>query len=225
MVLTFAALANEFTEDPGNRDLMVSLRAASQRCAKRANGTRHLKHAALPLDQGQVAPERETDFGFHIIKLEDENGTERSKDRNRGRAGRTLGDTYDVRHILISTGYKDPDSPSSKETPIKETTQSRNWKRRREKKVIDRSRSVNNVQVPMISTIPEVRTSNCSRCGSDRQMPQMPQGMRRAGTKDAPKEWETTLQETGPKKSRNGQRSLCTWGITVSRSFPTLNSD
>ena len=48
----------------------------------------------------------ETDFGYHIIKLEKLTG---GPDDFK----------YDVRHILISTGIKDPVSPEGRETPLR----------------------------------------------------------------------------------------------------------
>jgi hypothetical protein len=69
--------------------------------------------AALALEEGQVAPELvETNYGFHIVKLE-RKLTPVEKD------GKTS-ETYDVRHILISTGFKDPDKPNSREMPVKD---------------------------------------------------------------------------------------------------------
>jgi parvulin-like peptidyl-prolyl isomerase len=66
------------------------------------------ENAALSLQPGAVYPDLvESDFGFHIIKLESKVGD--SQDLK-----------YDVRHILISTMMKDPTDPTAREMPIKE---------------------------------------------------------------------------------------------------------
>ena len=69
--------------------------------------------AALSLQPGTVYPDLvESDFGYHIIKLEKKTGT-----------GDAL--KYDVRHILFSTTIKDPSNPNGRELPIKEYVRAR----------------------------------------------------------------------------------------------------
>src|SRR5690606_32590973 len=87
----------------------------------------------------------ESDYGFHIIKLE-------SKDAP---AEGAAAQTYNVRHILISTGYKDPENPLGRETPIKVYVRNK-LEEEREKKTIDEIVAKNNVQVPEDFDVPEV---------------------------------------------------------------------
>jgi parvulin-like peptidyl-prolyl isomerase len=99
----FASLANQYSEDPGNTgpdgkkngglyaDVPVGMMVPS------------FEKAALALQPGQIAAGLvESDFGYHVIKLE-----KKTPD----------GSKYDVRHILILTGYKDPNDPNAKEVP------------------------------------------------------------------------------------------------------------
>ena len=99
----FATLANQYSEDPGNTgpdgkkngglyaDVPIGVMVAP------------FEKASLALEPGQIAAGLiETDFGFHVIKLE-----KKAPD----------GSKYDVRHILILSGYKDPKDPNAKEVP------------------------------------------------------------------------------------------------------------
>ena len=66
------------------------------------------ENAALSLEPGSIYPSVvESDFGYHIIKLEKKTG---------------VGDAlkYDVRHILILTTVKNPNDPNAAEMPIKD---------------------------------------------------------------------------------------------------------
>ena len=118
----FAALANEFSEDPGNTDT-----------AGKKNGGRYanvgvgvmvppFEKAALSLQPGQVFPTLvETDFGYHIVKLEKRSGD---------------GSTYDVRHILIGTGFPNPNDPTGRPVPAAMLVRSK-LETQREAAVID----------------------------------------------------------------------------------------
>jgi parvulin-like peptidyl-prolyl isomerase len=105
----FAALANEFSEDPGNKGSDGVGQGGLYKDVPKGRMVAPFETAALALEPGQVAPELvETDFGFHIIKLE------------RKLESKDNAETYDARHILISTGYKDPENPTAREVPVKD---------------------------------------------------------------------------------------------------------
>ncbi len=99
----FAKLANEFTEDPGAKNkggLYVNV--------KKGDFVPAFEQAALALEPGQIADSTvETQFGYHIIKLV------------------RKGDTYDVRHILISTMISDPANPASAPMPANDLAKTR----------------------------------------------------------------------------------------------------
>ncbi|HQZ98393.1 MAG TPA: peptidylprolyl isomerase, partial [Pyrinomonadaceae bacterium] len=67
----FASLANEFTEDPGNKGPDGKGQGGIYKDTPKGRMVAPFEAAALALEAGQVSPELvETDFGFHIIKLE-----------------------------------------------------------------------------------------------------------------------------------------------------------
>ena len=109
----FAALANEFTDDPGNTQTDGTKSGGIYRNVPKGMMIGEFEKAALALNPGKVSPELvETEFGYHIIKLE-KKGEVKKPDG-------TTGFQYDVRHILISTGYKDPENPSAHDVPVKD---------------------------------------------------------------------------------------------------------
>jgi parvulin-like peptidyl-prolyl isomerase len=143
----FAALANEFSEDPGNdAGGEGQKRGGLYENVRTGQMVKPFEEAALSVEPGQVVPNLvESDYGFHIIKLE-------SKDAP---AEGAAAQTYDVRHILISTGYKDPENPMGRETPIKVYVRNK-LEEEREKQTIDEIVARNNVQVPEDFDVPEV---------------------------------------------------------------------
>ncbi len=142
----FAALANEFSEDPGNKGTNGEANGGLYKDVPKGRMVAPFEAAALALQPGQISPELvETDFGFHIIKLDR---------KTTAKDGQTT-ETYDVRHILISTGYKDPDDPAARETPVKDYVRGK-LEKDNEKKVTDEIIAANNIQVAEDFTVPAV---------------------------------------------------------------------
>ena len=145
----FAALANKFSEDPGNIGPDGKANGGLYKDVPRGRMVAPFEEAALALQPGQISPQLvETEFGFHIIKLE-------RRGMIPGTKGEKATETYDVRHILISTGYKDPDDPTARETPVKEYVRGK-LEKDNEKKLMAEIIAANNIQVPDDFAVPEV---------------------------------------------------------------------
>lgn len=170
----FAALANEFTEDPGNKDPKGDLQGGVYKEVTKGKMVAPFEQAALALEPGQVAPNLvETDFGYHIIKLE-------RKGPGKDVSGQPL-ETYDVRHILISTGFKDPEDPTGREIPVKQYVRTK-LEAEKEKQVLDDIVAKNNIQVPEDFTVPEVTDEQIQEImQKQQQQRQMPPQMSSEG--------------------------------------------
>jgi len=166
----FAALANEFSQDPGNKGQDGTPQGGLYSDVPKGRMVGPFEQAALALQPGQVAPELvETEFGFHIIKLERALGMHQGKDGKKE-------ETYDVRHILISTGVKDPEVPNAREVPVKDFVRSKLEKEQSKKKVDDLV-AANHVQVAEDFKIPEVTEDQMKQT----KRPQMPMGPPQGG--------------------------------------------
>jgi parvulin-like peptidyl-prolyl isomerase len=145
----FAALANEFSEDPGNMDPQTKQKKGGLYAdTPKGRMIPAFEQAALALEPGQIAPDLvETDYGYHIIKLE-------KKGEGKDPSGQPT-ETYDVRHILIGTGVKDPKNPMGREMPVKDFVRSQ-LEEEKEKQVIDELVANNHVQVPDDFDVPPV---------------------------------------------------------------------
>ena len=166
----FAKLADEVSDDPGTKG-----KGGLYADTPKGRMVAPFEAAALALEPGQVSPELvETDFGYHIIKLERKLGPGKEK----GADGKPT-ETYDVRHILISTGFKDPDNPTAREAPVKDYVRNK-LETEKEKKVIDDIVKANNIQVPDDFTVPTVTEEQMNEL-KKKQQQQMPPGMQPGG--------------------------------------------
>jgi hypothetical protein len=138
----FAKLANEFSDDPGNKNDQGQLQGGLYRNVSKGTMVPSFESAALALEAGQIAPQIvESDFGFHIIKLE--------------RKDLTGAGTYDVRHVLIGTGVSDPSNPGAPAVPVKQYARQA-IESEKEQRAIDRIVAANKVSVPDDFVIPAV---------------------------------------------------------------------
>jgi len=104
----FAALADKYSEDPGNDGSNGQKNGGLYKNVSKGTMVPVFETAALSLQPGAVYPDLvESDFGYHIVKLENKVGT----------AGNIK---YDVRHIVISTMVKDPSNPNTRDMPLKD---------------------------------------------------------------------------------------------------------
>ena len=165
----FAALAKEFSDDPGSKDKG----GLYENVTEGGGFDKDFEAAALALQPGQFTQELvPTPFGFHIIKLE-------KKGETKDQAGQPK-QTYDVRHILFSTMVKDPDNPGAREMPVKDFVKSK-LEDDKQKKVLDDLVAANNVQIAEDFEVPKVSDEQIQEMQKkqmqqqmQQQMPQMP---------------------------------------------------
>lgn len=158
----FATLANEFSEDPGNKNPKGEPQGGLYKDVTKGKMVAPFEQAALALEPGQVAPNVvETDFGYHIIKLE-------RKGEGKDTAGQPT-ETYDVRHILISTTFKDPEDPEGQNVPIKVYVRNK-LEAEKEKKILEEIVSQNDVQVPDDFDVPQVTDEQIQEMMKKQQM-------------------------------------------------------
>ncbi|MER3631021.1 MAG: hypothetical protein C4325_01635 [Blastocatellia bacterium] len=146
----FATLANEFTDDPGNSpNLDGKKRGGLYENVRTGQMIKQFEDAALALKPGEIAPNLvETDYGFHIIKLESKKEEPAEKD------GKPT-TTYNVRHILISTAVKDPNSPLGGTIQLKQYVEDQLEKQKRDE-LIEKLVAENHVEVPDDFDLPDI---------------------------------------------------------------------
>jgi len=196
----FAALAKEFSEDPGSKDkggLYENIRMGQM--------VKPFEEGALSVQPGEIVPNLvETDFGFHIIKLEAKNAApaepaKAAEPAAPGAPPAASGETYNARHILISTGVKDPENPMGREEPVKRFV-TRKLEEERQKKLIEEIVAANHVTVPEDFDVPEVSDEQIQESMKQRQQQmQMPEGMEED---EAPAKADPKKPAAAPKKNK-----------------------
>ncbi len=137
----FAALAKEFSEDPGSKD-----KGGLYENITEGAFVPEFEKVAFSMKPGEVYPELvPTKFGYHIIKLEKLGETKGADGQNKR--------SFDARHILISTMFKDPKDPTGREMPVEDYVKSILAKEK-EEKVLDEIKANNPVEVAENFDIP-----------------------------------------------------------------------
>lgn len=165
----FAKLANEYSEDPGNKDFKTGApQGGLYKDVKKGQMMPEFEQAALALEPGQIADAPvETKYGYHIIKLERKGAT---KDKD----GKEQ-DTYDVRHILISTLFKDPENPLGQPIPVTDKIKA-DLEEEKAKKVLDEIKAKNPVEVEDFE-VPKPSDEQMQQLQQQMMQQQMPPGV------------------------------------------------
>ncbi|HEX8251178.1 MAG TPA: peptidylprolyl isomerase [Pyrinomonadaceae bacterium] len=174
----FAKLAREFSEDPSSKEnggLYVNV--------KKGQFVPEFENVALSLRVGQLEPNLvETKYGFHIIKLE-RKGVE----------------TYNVRHILISTTITDPNNPLMPPMSVEDRVRTK-LEEEKEKKIMDELLASNPIQIPLDFIVPQPSAEQLEQVKKmqemqmQQQMQQMQQPQVETGEKPAVKRKKKKLR-------------------------------
>jgi parvulin-like peptidyl-prolyl isomerase len=163
----FAALAKEFSDDPGSKES-----GGQYENVRLGQMVKPFEDAAMSVQPGEVVPTLvETDFGYHIIKLESKKAAPAQPEGETAEPGAApSGDTYTVRHILISTGVKDAENPNpmAREEPVKKYVE-RKLQEEKQKKLIEEIVAKNHVTVPDDFDVPEVSEEQINEMMKQRQ--------------------------------------------------------
>jgi len=152
----FSKLADEFTDDPGNNGADGSKQGGAYRNVSKGTMVPEFESAALSLKPGEVFPTLvESDFGYHVIKLETKNAA---------------GDHYDVRHILVASTVSDPDNPLAGPKPLKTFVRSK-LESEKEASLMARLIKENNIQVPDDFTVPDIEAKPKTAVSPRKQVP------------------------------------------------------
>jgi parvulin-like peptidyl-prolyl isomerase len=167
----FAKLADEFSEDPGNKDPQTQKgKGGLYENVEKGRMVKEFEEAALALEPGQIADKPiETQFGYHIIKL-DSKKTEKDKDGKETQ-------TYNARHILIQTTAKDDSNPFAQPVPLKEKAKAE-LQKEKQTKLMDEISARNNIEIAEDFEIPEPSPEELQKMQEQmmQQRPPMPQG-------------------------------------------------
>ncbi len=183
----FGELAKEFSEDPGSKE-----KGGLYENVPEGQMVPEFEKAALALEPGQIAPDLvESKFGYHIIKLETKGGETKASDGS-------VKQTYDVRHILISTGVKDPNNPLSQPMSPKELARVK-LEETKEKDVLDEVVANNPVEIAEDFTIPQVSQEQMQKLMQQQLQQQIPQELPETDSTDTPKETTKPAPKTKKK--------------------------
>ncbi|MCS6873377.1 MAG: peptidylprolyl isomerase [Pyrinomonadaceae bacterium] len=139
----FGELARQFSEDPGSKD-----KGGLYENIAKGSFIPEFEEVALSLQPGQIAPRVvESKYGYHIIKLE-------KLDYKPNRDG-TETQTYNVRHILLSTNVPDPDNPGIGPIPLKELVKEK-LVAKKQQEILDEIMQNNPITVPDDFPVPEL---------------------------------------------------------------------
>lgn len=156
----FAKLADELSEDPGTKG-----KGGLYKDVKKGQMLPEFEQAALALEPGKVADNVvETKFGYHIIKLE-KKGTAKDKEGKEE-------ETYDVRHILISTMFSDPKNPFGQPVPISEKIKS-DLQEEKSNKILEEIKAKNPIEVEDFE-VPKPSDEDIQKMMQMQQQRQMP---------------------------------------------------
>ena len=189
----FAALANEFSEDPGNTDQKTNEKKGGlYPNVKPGSGfDKKFEETALSLQPGQIADTLiETPFGYHIIRLE-RKGPGKDKD------GKSLGETYDVRHILFMTSYRNPRNPFSPPMTLIDKAKA-DLTQENIKKTLEEIVAKNPIEVEDFTITPP-SDEEMQRMMMEQMQRQMPQGPPPGGD-DEEEDSEKTTPKSAPRK-------------------------
>ena len=162
----FAALAKEFSDDPGSKES-----GGQYENIRMGQMVKPFEDAAMSVQPGEVVPTLvETDFGYHIIKLESKKAAPAQPEAEDAAPGAAGGETYTARHILISTGVKDAENPNpmAREEPVKKYVE-RKLQEEKQKKLIEEIVAKNHVTVPEDFDVPEVSEEQINEMMKQRQ--------------------------------------------------------
>lgn len=184
----FAKLADEYSQDPGNLDPKGEKQGGIYKDVTPGKMMPAFEQAALALEPGKVSDQLvETPYGFHVIKLE-------KKGAGKGADGKPA-ETYDVRHILITTTAKDPKNPMARELPVNDFVR-QTLEAEKQKKVLDEIVAANPVEVPEDFDVPQVSDEEIQKMMQQQMMQQ--QGMPPGGAMMPPPE---SLEDEAPQGS------------------------